>query len=393
LALKGGAVEVTRFSLKVVSLNLVVATIGAGGFQGEIPEVLWERTYGNSPMSCGYSVQQTTDGGYIIAGCTCPLGSKREEIYLIKTDASGDTLWTRRYGGEACDHGYAVQETFDGGYIVAGCTYSSDGGGYDAYLTKTDAFGEMLWARTYGGKGCDYGYAVEQTPDGGYVIAGCTDSTSYLTRTDSSGNAIWTKHYGPVSFAAVSSVRVTSDNGYVIIGSHGAVSDVHLTKTDANGETMWTRTYGGQGDDCGYSVQQTSDGGYIVAGVTCPFGVTDQDVYLIKTDVSGNIVWTRTYGGDGCDYGYVVQETSDGGYIVAGSYDSFCAYDYDVYLIRTDAHGDTLWTRTYGGDGWDDGYSVEQTSDGGYVVAGGSGSFGEAHLVYLIKVQTWPGFE
>ena len=150
---------------------------------------------------------------------------------------------------------------------------------------------------------------------------------------------------------------------------------------------LWTKTYGGTHPDHSYSVQQTSDGGYIIVGSTLSFGAGIYDVYLIKTDANGDTLWTKTYGGTNTDEGLWIQQTSDGGYVITGSYDSYSAVDYDVYVIKTDPNGDTLWTRTYGGNGWDDGYSVQQTSNGGYVISGCTGSVGEAYLVWLIKMK------
>jgi hypothetical protein len=171
--------------------------------------------------------------------------------------------------------------------------------------------------------------------------------------------------------------------------SFGNGAQVYLIKTDTSGNTLWTKNYGGTSDDFGYSVQQTSDGGYIVAGYSSSFGVTYQ-VYLIKTNASGDTLWTRTYGGanSGCKYGgFSVQQTSDGGYIVAG-YSDFFGNGGQVYLVKTNASGDSLWTRTYGGTDFDDGYSVQQTQDGGYIVGGETYSFGNNCQVYLIKTDS-----
>jgi hypothetical protein len=167
----------------------------------------------------------------------------------------------------------------------------------------------------------------------------------------------------------------------------GGYEDVYIIKTDASGDTLWTRTYGGTSDDAAYSVQQTSDGGYIVAGTTSSFGAGGEDVYLIKTDVAGDTLWAKTYGGIHNDDGYSIQQTSDGGFIVAGQTNSFGSGGYDVYLIKTNAYGDTLWTRTCGGADDDCGQSVQQTSDGGYVIAGETYSEAGGYDVYLIKTD------
>jgi hypothetical protein len=320
--------------------NLVEYTFAPGSF---------ERTYGGSDWEKGASVQQTTDGGYIVAGYTDSFGSGFYDVYLIKTDPSGETLWTRTYGGNNSDYGASVQQTTDGGYIVTGYTASFGAGlddVYNVYLIKTDPSGDTLWTRTYGGSVIDRGSSVQQTTDGGYIVVGDTDS-----------------------FGA----------GFY---------DVYLIKTDSSGDTLWTRTYGGNSSDYGYSVQQTTDGGYIVAGKTRSFGPVVYDVYLFKTDSAGNTLWERTYGGSDYESGNSVQQTMDGGYIVAGRTESVGAGYADVYLIRTNASGDTLWTRTYGGSDWDVGESVQLTKDGGYVITGRTESFGAGYAdVYLIKTD------
>jgi len=189
--------------------------------------------------------------------------------------------------------------------------------------TPALVFSQQRWERTYGGPNVEWGYSVQQTSDGGYIVAGYSGS-------------------------------------FPVFG-------IYLLKTNASGDTLWTRTYGGLSWDQGNSVQQTSDGGYIVAGYTHSFGHANgwADVWLIKTNASGDTLWTRTYGGTNGDQGYSVQQTSDGGYIIAGWTNSFGAGGYDVYLIKANASGDTLWTKTYGGTNDDYGNSVQQTSDGG----------------------------
>jgi len=296
---------------------------------------LWTHTYGGINADWGYCVQQTTDGGYIVVGHTESFGAGLSDIYLIKVNSSGDTLWTRTYGGEFTEIGWAVQQTIDGGYIVTGHTSSFGAGVYDVYLIKTDSTGDTLWTRTYGGSGGDAGWFTQQTIDGEYIVVGETES-----------------------FGA----------GY---------RDVYLIKTNSVGDTLWTRTYGGSDYDHGYSVQQNIDGGYIVVGETESFGVGEQpNVYLIKTDSTGDALWARTYGGNAHDWGNHVRNTTNNGYIVIGVTESFDTNSKKVYLIKTDSLGDPLWSRIFGGIGYDEGWSVQQTMDEGYIVAGWTDSYG-----------------
>ncbi len=358
-------------------------------------DILWTRTYGGTSGDFSYSVQQTTDGGYIVTGYLRSLGADSSDVWLLKTDAYGDTLWTRTYGESDNEHGYSVQQTADGGYIIAGHVYSFGTGRDDVYLVKTDADGGADWIKSIGGPENDYGYSVQQTTDGGYIVAGRTNSSGagsddvYLVKTRFRGSTQWTRTYGGSDSDGGWAVQQTTDGGYIITGytfSFGAGNgDVYLVKTDSNGDTLWTRTYGGSESDEAYSVQQTADGGYILTGCTGP--LSNRDVYLVKTDGDGNALWTRTYGGSGSDFGRSVVQTADGGYMIAGYSDSFGVGAFDAYLIKTDSDGDTLWTLAYGGSTDDYTLSIQQTADSGYIAAGYTTSFGAGYEdVWLVRV-------
>ena len=383
---------------KSIFLTVLLAAFFVSAAIADPGDTLWTRTYGGSAQDQAQCVQQTTDGGYIVGGFTRSFGVGEYDFYLVKTDDSGDTLWTRTYGGSVSDNGRYVQQTTDGGYIFAGQTRSYGAGSADFWLVKTDDSGDTLWTRTYGGSSGDYGYCVQQTTDGGYIVTGSTSSFGagsadlYLVKTDDSGNTLWTRTYGGSGHDYARSVQQTDDGGYIIAGygtSFGAGGyDFYLVKTDDSGDTLWIRTYGGSSDDFGYCVQQITDGGYIITGSTSSFGAGGDDIYLVKTDADGDTLWTRTYGGSEGESGQSVQQTTDGGYIVAGKTSSFGAGNEDVYLIKTGDNGDTLWTRTYGGTDKDYANSVQQTSDGGYIIAGDTYSFTPPEGVnfYLVRV-------
>jgi hypothetical protein len=383
-----------------VRLNSVLALAGLAAIL--IPtalsaQVTFQRVYGGSANDEGLSVQPTADGGYVITGSTMSYGAGGGDVYLIKTNANGDTLWTRAYGGTDYDAGYSVQQTLDGGYIIAGETWSFSIDG-DVYLIKTDADGDTLWTRALGGGGDGSGWSVQQTIDSGYIIAGYVDTSGsgmsdvYLMKTNASGDTLWTKAYGGSEGDGGLAVEQTTDSGYIIVGgtaSFGAGSgDIYVIKTDPVGDTVWTMTYGGTGFDLGMSVQQTVDGGYILAGATRSFGEGGEDVYLIKTDADGDTLWTRTCGDTADERANSIQQIIGGGYIVAGRTASF-GVGGDVYLIMTSAAGDTQWTKTFGGGENDGGNSVRQTADKGYVIGGSTRSFGAGGGdVYLIKTDS-----
>ncbi|MFH1862466.1 MAG: hypothetical protein ABH878_06590, partial [bacterium] len=371
----------------LVTFSLVAAALA------QPPDTLWTQTFGGSADDYGNSVQLTTDGGYIIAGSTNSFGAGAVDVYLIKTDASGSEIWSQTFGGSADDYGNSVQQTTDGGYIIAGSTNSCGAGSSDVYLIKTDASGAQVWSQTFGYSGVDEGRNVQQTTDGGYIITGCTEffgimSTEvYLIKTDGSGNLTWSNTFRAGSHNEGNSVQQTSDGGYIIVGdaSMAGYYEVYLIKTNAFGYQVWSQLFGEDGIDCGYSVQQTADGGYIIAGRTSSYGAGIYDVYLIKTDRSGNLTWLRTFWGSGYDYGYSVQQTTDGGYIIAGTFDSVT---FDVYLIKTNALGNQVWSQTFGGSGVDEGRSVQQTTDGGTIIAGWTNSYGAGSWdVYLIRLE------
>ncbi len=360
----------------------------------------FQKILGGSAGDAGSSVIQTTDGGYIFTGGTVSFGAGNYDVYLVKTDVNGDTMWTRSYGGTGTEIGHDIQQTADGGYIIAGESIGLGAANADFYLIRTDINGNLLWSKTYGGADYERCYAVDQTTDGGFILTGRTNSFGagqddlYLVKTDINGDTLWTKTYGGSNDDVGRSVRQTSDGGYIITGftrSYDAGNgDVYLIKTDSSGNVSWTKVIGGAFMEDGWSVQQTFDGGYIITGFTVTYGAGSYDVYLIKTDTNGNILWSKTYGGTSNDVGYSVQQTDDGGYIITGKTASFGAggFGWDVYLIKTDSTGDTLWTRTFGGTNDDKGHSVQQTGDGGYIIAGQSQSFISGNIdMYLIKTD------
>ena len=305
----------------------------------------WWRTYGDSLADNGHAVRQTADGGYIIGGSTASFGAGVTDVYLVKTDASGMVSWTKTFGGSGYDEGRSVLQTSDSGYVVVGQTASIGAGSSDVYLIKTDAQGSLQWTpKTFGGPQMDVGRSIQRTADGGYIIAGYTQSP-------------------------------------------GGPYDVYLIKTDADGGTSWTRTYGGSDDDGGLSVQQTQDGGYIIAGYTRSSGAGMADVYLVRTDSTGDSLWTKTFGGIDNDDGASVQLTLDGGYIVAGSTRSTSTGSFDLYLIKTDDLGAREWVKILGGQGDEFGWSVYRTRHE-YIITGSTSSYGAGQSdVYLIKTD------
>jgi len=361
----------------------------------------WTKTYGGLNSESANCVIQTSDGGYALAGYTYSLGAGSSDFWLIKTDASGSVEWNKTYGKGSSETAYSVVQTGDGGYALAGYTGSFGAGGSDFWLIKTDSLGNWQWNKTYGGSGNDFAYSMVQTIDGGYALAGHTQSQGaglsdfWLVKTDSLGNAQWSKTYGGASNDIAHSVTRTGDGGYAIAGrtqSFGAGgNDFWLIKTDSLGNTDWSKTYGGTGSDAARSVVQSVDGEYALLGDTQSSGAGGLDFWLIKTNSSGNVKWSKTYGGSVNDTPQSMVQTRDGGYALAGSTLSTGAGSSDFWLVKTDSLGNEQWNKTYGGTGTDYANSMIQTGDGGYALAGHTYSFaiGGSDL-WLVKLTPSP---
>jgi len=297
--------------------------------------ITWDRTYGGSKDDWVSSLIQTTDGGYAVAGYTKSFGAGEADFWLLKLDKKGNRIWDKTYGGSGYDYASSLVQTSDGGYAVAGSTESRGAGGRDFWLLKLNSQGKLLWNRTYGGSKDDEARSLIQVNDGGYLLAGWTDS------------------YGAGTY------------------------DFWLLKLNSQGKLLWDRTFGERGWDEARTIIQTSDGGYTVAGFTWAKGVEDDDdLWLLKLNSQGKLLWDRTFGGSKEDRASSLIQTSDGGYAVAGSTTSKGAGNYDFWLLKLDKQGNQIWDRTFGAGTLDWANSLVQTSDGGYVVAGSTESKG-----------------
>ncbi|NQV19434.1 MAG: T9SS type A sorting domain-containing protein [Armatimonadetes bacterium] len=383
--------------MKKLLIILLFVSLIYSIFAQNPPDTLWTETFGGSQSDAAYSVQQTTDGDYIITGYSESYGAGDRDFWLVKIDENGYEIWNQHYGGIESDFAFSGQQTTDGGFIIIGYTSSYGVGFDDFWLVKTDENGNEEWNQTYGGYSYEWASSVQQTSDGGYIISGCTLSYGagggnfWLVKTDENGNEQWNQTYGGNEYEWASSVQQTTDGGYIIAGwteSYGAGGeDFWLVKTDENGNEQWNQTFGGNENDGALSVQTTTDGGYIVAGDTESFGAGGQDFWLVKTDENGIEEWNQTYGGDEWEWVYSVQQTTDEGYIIAGSTGTYGAGEHDFWLVKTDEDGNDEWNQTFGGNDNERAFSVQQTIDEGYIIAGFTYSYGagasDAWLVLL----------
>ena len=325
------------------------------------PAILWQKTYGGSADDLGFYMRQTADSGFVATGVTYSVDSEvtgyhgTGDVWVIKTTSTGDLIWEHCYGGSGYEEGDCIQQNNDGGYILAGYTNSTDGditqsyGGYDGWLTRLDSTGAIIWQHNFGGSGIDLLTACQQTNDGGFIVAGST----------------------------------TSNNGNVH-GNHGGVGyDIWVMKLDDTGGIAWSKTYGGTGDDEGLSIELTTDGGYIVGGYTASvdgdvsgFHGGPADYWVLKLNDTGGIQWKQTLGGSGDDELQSATQTLDGGYIVTGNSNSTNGDvtgnhgGYDMFTVRLSGSGSVVWKKCYGGTGDDDGQCVRQSADGGFIIAG-----------------------
>ncbi|MEF8848684.1 MAG: hypothetical protein V5A68_06065, partial [Candidatus Thermoplasmatota archaeon] len=281
------------------------------------------------------------DNGYILTGYTWSRNDAAPQIWLIKTNQNGNEEWNKTYGGKKLDIGYSVKQTSDGGYLIAGKTESEGAGKEDIILVKTDEEGIMEWTQTYGSSETEIGRSAIQSSDGHYYIIGQTNSYGsgwfdlWMIKTDDKGKKIWSKTIGGTGNDMGRSIQETQDGGLICTGNTDSFSaknqDVWLVKTDKNGNEEWNKTFGKDNDDRGYDVQQTTDQGYIIVGSQ---HLMDEDLWLIKTDRNGNEKWNKTFGIRETDIGRSVKQISDGGYIITGWTKSYGKGEADVWLIK-----------------------------------------------------------
>ncbi len=361
----------------------------------------WAKTYGGSENDFAYSIQQTTDGGYIVAGTAKSFNDAYYEdgdIWILKLTSVGTVEWQKTYGMVDQyyeDEVYSIQQTTDGGFIVGGYYSRSN----DIWIFKLSSSGDIEWQKAYESRGREI-QSIQQTSDGGYIVA-CGEVSYYYVGSNydinvlklaSDGTIEWQKGYGDVYSERARSMQLTSDGGYVVAGrteSFGAGNgDVWVLKLASDGSVEWQKTYGGSRREEALSIQQTADGGYIVAGESQSLGAGDDDVWVFKLAVDGSVEWQKTYGGSQDEEAYSIQQTADGGYIVAGQTESFGVEDTDIWVFKLASDGSVEWQKTYGGSQDEEAYSIQQTADGGYIVAGSTETYGAGkHDILILKLS------
>ncbi len=377
-----------------ILISLIIISSGAAQAQN----LIWSTNAGGSLNEMAYSGLQARDGNFLIAGSTFSYGAGEFDIYLLKLDAAGGTIWTKTFGGTSTEYGNDIQAAPDGGYVIVGSTKSFGSGKKDVYLLKMDSMGILQWSKTYGGPEDDEGWSVQATKDSGYIICGTTSSFGagygdlYLIKTDIDGDTVWTRTFGGTGGESGTAVKEIPGGGFLAIGSTGSFgvgySSIYAVRVNAAGDSLWAKTYGGDKADFGYSLAPTLDGGFVIAGSTNSFGAGYSDAYLIKIDTAGQVVWQQTYGGARDDHVYSVCASLDGGLILTGTTESFGAAMLDVYVIKTDPFGNMIWNRNYGGAKSDYGRHIFQSSERDYFIVGYTYSFSPSGTdIYLAKIK------
>ncbi len=320
-------------------------------------------------------------------------------LICFSSEAKAQITFERTYGGQFYDAASEVLETPDHGFLIFGTTRSVSNDTTDAWLIRTDSRGDTLWTRTYGGDDFDSGVSMTRATDGGYVLGIASKSIRpgnyeiYLVRIDEQGDVLWTQTYGGPEYEYVHSIQATDDGGYIVFAytiSYGAGSrDFYLMKVNQSGDSLWARTYGGAGMDLGSTVLQTADGGYLLTGYTESFLDPTGDVYLVRTDAFGDTLWTRTYGEEGYDRANHVLATQDGGFLLVGITQSLGEASENGLLIKTDAQGAVEWMTVFGDEHRNSFAHARQLPNGDYIVVGGgaSGTTND-YDVYLVRFDS-----
>jgi hypothetical protein len=380
----------------IATILVAIIACGGGGTTRFTPPVPG-RALAGTANAIARSVAPTSDGGMIIVGTSSAGGLGGTDVLLVKLGAAANVGWSSFYGGAGSDEGWSVQQTIDGGFILAGVTDDSSlaGGPGGIFLVKTDDAGRPQWQETFGGVLADAPFfhkvAVRQTADEGYVIAGTGPGTeamnpepdAYLIKTDPLGNVVWHRELGadaPNTWVEGYDVQQTTDGGYILVGRHEGGS--YAIKVDASGATQWEQTFGALTGPI-YSVQQTPDGGYVYVGRRDTS--SGSAALLVKGDALGQLVWEKTVGPlTSGSFAVTGQRITDGGFVITTRGEG---RNGDAYVIRTDASGNELWAKLYGGDGGDIATGFVQRADGGFVVVGSTASFGAASEIYLLRLD------
>jgi hypothetical protein len=352
------------------------------------PTVEWSRVFGGPGFESLWACTPVAGGRYLIAGETTSYGAGSDDFWVKLLDANGNSIWTKTYGTPASDICTYCIPTSDGGFMAVGWRGYSGAQTGAGWMIKLNANGDSLWSRALGDTEEGFFYFVQQTSDNGYIVAGgkrpspSTGWDAWLVKTDAGGQVQWQRTYGGTNTDDFIAVSIASDGGFLAAGdtrSFGAGDyDGWILKTNANGDSLWSRTFGSTTTEGFYTAPRTADNGYLLTGYRDSlFAAGTNDWMIVKTDDLGNPQWTKYYGRPGADdVPWQGTQTADGGYIVAGYFEYPDSNGIDMVGLRLNAAGDSLWSARFSGDSTDYGWFVAVTPDGGYLFGADSYSFG-----------------
>jgi hypothetical protein len=359
----------------------------------------WNRAFGGIDSDQGYAVVEVSTGGFACVGDTWSQGAGYNDVWLVCTAADGSPIWSQTFGGSNYETGWAVLEASSGGLVIAGETYSFGTGLSDGWLLHTDATGNLLWNKTHGGQGSDVCKSLVEVSSGGFAIGGTTDNIDtasrdfWLLRTDATGVHQWNQTYGGAQPDEGEAVLEVSGGGFAIAGWTSSVGfgaeDVWLVRSDTNGNLLWSRNYGGKLSDYAFSAIEVSTGGFLLVGGTGSFGAGNMDVWVLRTNAFGDLIWNQTYGGPDHDIGNAVIELSTGNFCIAATTHSYGGGIGNVWLLGIDSAGTPLWNQTFGGSIYEEASSIIEVSTGGFAIIGSTSSYGAGEEdVWLLHVTT-----
>ncbi len=340
-----------------------------------------------------YSVVDAGDGGFLLAGYCDSITNGGTDVLVYKLGADGKKQWQTHLGGIRDEMAFHAERTADNGFIICGSGKSITNGGSDFILYKLDSGGNLLNTINLGGMQADYGFSVKETIDGGYAVIGVTYSftnglSDYLVfKLDADGHTLWQKNFGGAAEDRGTSIIHTANGGFVLFGDSTSFtnggSDLLLFSLDPDGNKVARKNFGGALDECalgddyagGNGVVQTADGGYAFCGRSESYTNGLGDIVVYRLDPNGALVWRKNFGGTSDDDAHAIRQTADGGFILAGSSQSFTNGGKDFLVYKLDGDGNELWHKNYGGANDDAAFSVYQDADGNYMVAGYSYSY------------------
>lgn len=414
-------------------LFYTLAAIGCSiTLYAQTPVIQWQKSMGGSNPDDAKSIRPTNDGGYIVVGNSSSTDGDvtgnhsgnqpyMTDFWIVKLNSSGIIQWQKALGGSSIEEANSVQQTSDGGYIVAGTAASSDGdvtgghGSFDYWIIKLDASGNIQWKKTFGGSIVEHANSIQQTTDNGYIIAGYSNSANgditgnhgsedfWIVKLDQSGTLQWQKSLGGSDKDSAYSIQQTSDGGYITIGvsrstdgdvtgNHGNY-DIWVVKLNASGNIQWQKSLGGSNDDTAYTIRQTSDGGYIFAGTSSSDdgdvnGNTGSNMWIVKLNNAGSIQWQKIYGDTNFyEVPLTVIQTSDGGYVIGTNLEDPTNNIYNVSIIKLDTAGTLVWEKNVSENLINTVSSIQETPDGGLVFAGRTDDYTDSDF-WIVKLSS-----